>query len=73
MARSIRTALPGAFYPVMAGGNRREEILMRMSPCGLFPHFPKPVGGGRVHACTLMGNHPLIEKPESNEVAGMGW
>jgi hypothetical protein len=56
----------------MAGGNRREEIFMRMSPCSLFPHFLKPVGRGWVHACTLMGNHPLIEKPESNEVAGMG-
>ena len=60
MARSLRIEFPGAFYHVMARGNRRETIfhddddrrffLATLSEaCGMT--------GWRVHAWVLMGNH----------------
>lgn len=78
MARSIRIEFSGAFYHVMARGNRREAIfkddddrrffLKTLSDaCGMT--------GWRVHAWVLMGNHYhlLIETPEANLVEGMKW
>jgi REP element-mobilizing transposase RayT len=78
MPRNLRIEFPGAFYHVMARGNRRETIfhddddrrffLSTLSEaCGMT--------GWRVHAWVLMGNHYhlFIETPEANLVAGMSW
>lgn len=78
MARSLRIEFPGAFYHVMARGNRRATIFHDEDD-HLF--FLKSLGdacrrtGWRVHAWVLMGNHYhlMIETPEANLVAGMGW
>lgn len=78
MARSIRIEYAGAYYHVMARGNRRAAIfnddddrrfyLKTLSEtCGMT--------GWRVHSWVLMGNHYhlMIETPEPNLVEGMGW
>ena len=78
MPRSIRIEYPGAFYHVMARGNRRERIF-RDDDDRRF--FLKNIAqacemtGWRVHAWVLMGNHYhlLIQTPEANLVAGMKW
>ncbi len=78
MARSIRIEYPGAFYHVMARGNRRENIFFDDADRRF---FLKALGeacgmtGWRVHAWVLMGNHYhlLVETPEPNLVAGMQW
>ena len=78
MPRSIRIQYPGAFYHVMARGNRREEIY-RDDDDRRF--FLKALGeacamtGWRIHAWVLMSNHyhVVIETPEANLVAGMQW
>ena len=78
MPRSIRIEYPGAFYHVMARGNRREKIF-RDDDDRRF--FLKALGeacgmtGWRVHAWVLMSNHYhlVIETPEPNLVAGMQW
>jgi REP element-mobilizing transposase RayT len=57
MARSIRIEYPGAFYHVMARGNRREAIFLDEEDRRF---FLKAVGeacamtGWRVHAWVLM-------------------
>ena len=76
MPRSLQ--FPGAYYHVMARGNRREAIFhddddrrfflaTQAEACGMT--------GWRVHCWVLMGNHYhlFIETPEANLVAGMGW
>jgi REP-associated tyrosine transposase len=76
--RSIRIEYPGAFYHVMARGNRREAIFRGERDRQL---FLKTLGnacemtGWRIHAYCLMSNHYhlLIETPEANLVAGMQW
>jgi REP element-mobilizing transposase RayT len=76
--RSIRIEYAGAFYHVMARGNRREEIFRDDHDRRL---FLKTLGeacarsGWRVHAWVLMSNHYhlLIETVEPNLVAGMQW
>jgi REP element-mobilizing transposase RayT len=78
MARSIRIEYPGAFYHVMARGNRREAIFLDEEDRRF---FLKAVGeacamtGWRVHAWVLMSNHYhlVIETPQANLVAGMQW
>ena len=78
MARSIRIQYPGAFYHVMARGNRRESIFLDEDDRR---YFLKTLGeacgmtGWRVHAWVLMGNHYhfLLETPEPNLVSGMQW
>jgi putative transposase len=78
MARSLRIEFPGAFYHVMARGNRRERII-RDDDGRRF--FLRTLGeacdmtGWRVHAWVLMSNHYhlVIETPEANLVAGMQW
>jgi REP element-mobilizing transposase RayT len=78
MARSIRIEYPGAFYHVMARGNRREAIFFDDDDRRF---FLQAVGeacaraGWRVYAWALMGNHYhlAIETPEANLVAGMQW
>ena len=78
MARSLRIQYPGAYYHVMARGNRREPIFLDDDDRRF---FLKALGeacgmtGWRVHAWVLMTNHYhlFIETPEPNLVQGMGW
>src|SRR5438552_8907586 len=78
MARGIRIEYPGAFYHVMARGNRRERIFREDADRGF---FCQTLGeacdrtGWRVHAWVLMSNpyHLMLETPEANLVAGMKW
>src|SRR6266511_1885531 len=78
MARSIRIEIPGAFYHVMARGNRREAIFLDDNDRRFFLEtLGEACGktGWRVHAWVLMGNHyhVCVETPEPNLVAGMQW
>jgi putative transposase len=78
MARSIRIEYPGAFYHVMARGNRRENIFMDDDDRRFFLKTLSDacgMTGWRVHAWVLMGNHYhlLLETPEANLVEGMKW
>ena len=78
MARSIRIEFPGAFYHVMARGNRREAIFPDDDDRRFFLHtLGEACGrtGWRVHAWVLMGNHYhlLVETPEPNLSVGMKW
>ena len=78
MARSIRIEYAGAFYHVMARGNRREAIFLDEDDRRF---FLKAIGeacamtGWLMHAWVFMGNHYhlLVETPEPNLVAGMQW
>ena len=78
MARGIRIEFPGAFYHVMARGNRREDIFY---DDGDRRFFIKTLSdacertGWKVHAWVLMNNHYhlLIETREPNLVEGMKW
>jgi len=78
MARSVRFEYAGAFYHVMARGNRRKAIFRddddrRFFLTCLAECCEKT--GWKVHAWVLMSNHYhlFIETPESNLVAGMKW
>ncbi len=78
MARSIRIQYPGAFYHVMARGNRRERIFLDEEDQSAFLGLlGRACGrsGWRVHAWALMGNHYhlALETPEANLIAGMQW
>jgi REP element-mobilizing transposase RayT len=78
MPRSLRLEFPGAFYHVMARGNRREAIFHDDDDRRFFLATLSEacaMTGWRVHAWVLMGNHYhlFIETPEPNLVAGMGW
>jgi putative transposase len=78
MARGIRVEYPGAYYHVMARGNRRERIFRDESDRRF---LLQALGeacertGWRVHAWVLMSNHYhlMLETPEANLVAGMQW
>ena len=78
MARAVRIEYVGAFYHVMARGNRRERIFRGEADRLL---FYQTLGeacertGWRVHAWVLMSNHYhlMVETPEANLVAGMRW
>ena len=78
MARSLRIEYPGAYYHVMARGNRREAIFLDDDDRRA---FLKTLGeacvmtGWRVHAWVLMANHYhlFLQTPEANLVAGMSW
>jgi len=78
MARGIRVEYPGAFYHVMARGNRRERIFREDTDRRF---FWQTLGeacertGWKVHAWVLMSNHYhlMLETPEPNLVAGMKW
>lgn len=78
MARSIRIEYAGAFYHVMALGNRRELIFQddedRQGFLKVLAEACEKTGW-RVHAWVLMSNHYhlLVQTPEPNLVAGMGW
>lgn len=78
MARSIRIQSAGAYYHVMARGNRREAIFHDDDDCRFFLHTlgqACEMTGWRVHAWVLMGNHYhlFLQTPEPNLVAGMSW
>jgi REP element-mobilizing transposase RayT len=78
MPRSVRIEYPGAFYHVMARGNRREKIFLDEEDRQFFLQtLSEACGmtGWRVHAWVLMGNHYhlFIETPEGHLVAGMQW
>lgn len=78
MPRSLRLEFPGAFYHVMARGNRRETIFHDEHDRRFFLATLSEacaMTGWRVHAWVLMGNHYhlFIETPEANLVAGMSW
>ena len=78
MARAVRIEYGGAFYHVMARGNRRERIFRDEADRLL---FYRTLGeacertGWRVHAWVLMSNHYhlMVETPEANLVVGMRW
>jgi REP element-mobilizing transposase RayT len=78
MARSIRIQSAGAYYHVMARGNRREAIFHDDDDRRFFLHTLSQaceMTGWRVHAWVLMSNHYhlFLQTPEPNLVAGMGW
>ena len=78
MARSIRIEFAGAYYHVMARGNRREAIFLDDDDRRFFLKTLSEAcecTGWRVHAWVLMGNHYhlFIETPEGNLVEGMKW
>ena len=75
MARSIRIEFPGAYYHVMARGNRRGKIFMDDEDRRFFLHTLGEAcarTGWRVHAWVLMSNHYhlLLETPEANLSGG---
>ena len=78
MPRSIRMEYSGAYYHVMARGNRRENIFREDDDHRIFLKTLAEacaMTGWRMHAWVLMGNHYhlFIETPEANLVAGMQW
>jgi REP element-mobilizing transposase RayT len=76
MPRQLRVEMAGAFYHVLARGDRREAIYLNPEDC---EDWLSGLGrvcqrlGWRVHAWVLMGNHYhfLVETPEPNLVRGM--
>jgi putative transposase len=78
MPRSPRIELPGAMYPVLARGNRREDIVLGDDDRWMFLRTLGEMAGRteiRVHAYALMDNHYhlVIETPKANLVDGMKW
>lgn len=78
MARSIRIEFEGAFYHVMARGNRREAIFFNDDDRRFFLKTladARERTGWRIHAWVLMDNHYhlLVETPHANLVEGMKW
>jgi len=78
MQRSLRLEFSGAYYNVMARGNRREAIFHDDDDRRFFLATLSEacaMTGWRVHAWVLMGNHYhlFIETLEANLVAGMSW
>ncbi|MEM8955041.1 MAG: transposase [Verrucomicrobiota bacterium] len=78
MARALRIEYPGAFYHVMARGNRRGSLFPKDEDCVLFLDTLGEAcvkSGWRVHGWVLMGNHYhlLLETPRANLVEGMKW
>ena len=78
MARSIRIQSAGAYYHVLARGNRREAIFHDDDDRRFFLHTLSQaceMTGWRVQAWVLMRNHYhlFLQTPEPNLVAGMSW
>jgi len=78
MPRQIRIEYPGAFYHVMARGDRREAIVRDDEDRKTFVRTLGEAAeraGFRIHAWVLMSNHyhMLVETPEANLSKGMGW
>ena len=78
MPRSIRIEYPGAFYHVMARGNRREAIFRDDADRRFFLQTlgeACAMTGWRIHAWVLLSNHYhlFVETPEANLSKGMQW
>lgn len=78
MPRQVRIEFPGAFYHVMARGDRREAIVKDDEDRKTFVRTLGEAAeraGFRIHAWVLMPNHYhlLVETPEANLSKGMGW
>ena len=78
MLRQVRIEYEGAYYHVMARGDRREAIFLGVDDRALFLDTLGQVcekTGWRVHAWVLMSNHYhwVLETPEANLVRGMQW
>jgi REP element-mobilizing transposase RayT len=78
VARKLRVEYPGAIYPVMNRGDRREAIFRDDRDREL---FLETLGeacrktGWAVQAWCLMSNHfhLVVETPQANLVGGMKW
>jgi putative transposase len=78
MPRQLRIQYPGALYPVMNRGDRRQEIFADDRDR---EGFLKTLGqtcektGWQVHAYCLMARHfhLVVETPQPNLVVGMKW
>jgi len=71
MARAVRVEFRGAFYHVMARGDRREAIVRDDADRATFVRTLAEASersGFRVHAFALMSNHYhlLLETPQAN-------
>lgn len=78
MPRQVRIEYAGAFYHVMARGDRREAIVKDDEDRKTFVRTLGEAAGRagfRIHAWVLMTNHYhlLVETPEANLSKGMGW
>ena len=78
MPRQVRIEYAGAFYHVMARGDRREAIVKDDEDRKTFVRTLGEAAeraGFRIHAWVLMTNHYhlLVETPEANLSKGMGW
>jgi putative transposase len=74
----LRVEYAGAYYHVMARGNRREAIFLDEKDRHFFLKAVSEVcarTGWMIHAWVVMGNHYhlFIETPEANLVEGMKW
>lgn len=78
MPREQRIEYPGAYYHVMARGDRGDDIVQDVEDRRRFEQTLEEVvelGGWEVLAWTLMSNHYhlVIHTPEANLVEGMRW
>jgi REP element-mobilizing transposase RayT len=78
MARPLRIEYAGACYHLMSRGDRREDIFNDKQDRELFLQVlgrSCQKTGWEVHAYCLMTNHfhAVIETPQPNLSAGMGW
>ena len=78
MARAVRVEFAGAFYHVMARGDRQEAIVRDDADRATFLRTlgaASERSGFRIHAFVLMRNHYhlLLETPQANLSLGMGW
>jgi REP element-mobilizing transposase RayT len=78
MARLVRSEFEGAWYHVMARGNRQEPIFEDDEDCESMLEVLGDVcgrTGWQVHAWVLMRNHYhfVLHTPEANLVTGMKW
>lgn len=78
MPRQPRIQYEGAFYHVLARGDRGEPIVTDDADCAIFLRTLEEAcekTGWLVHAWVLMKNHYhlLIETPQANLVDGMKW
>ena len=75
MPRQVRIEYAGAFYHVMARGNRRGDIVFDDEDRKTFLRTLGEVGkraGFRIHGYALMSNHYhlLLETPQANLTVG---
>jgi len=78
MARQVRIEYAGAFYHVLARGDRRESIVKSDKDRQMLIDTLAEASiktGWRIHGWVLMDNHYhwVVETPQANLVAGMKW